>query len=201
MGQSSEGSPSFWKEWQFCKPSSISEGMVSQAGLTSRSSTHSALCTFFGARKLLCGLWWQGPGCCWWLGQFPLPLWASEAVRSPAGRAVLGHMWGTRKDPALALRQTTGYRVGTWTALLACIRGLKQPCGHIPHLHEFCDSCLEEVILLVAFLMLNDHVQGSSCSGHTNTGQAFSGALEGLWSSSPSGRWAESMEDIFFFLV
>lgn len=34
---------------------------------------------FFVARKLLCVLWWQGPGCCWWLGQFP-SLWASEAM-------------------------------------------------------------------------------------------------------------------------
>lgn len=82
---------------------------------------------FFGARKLLCGLWWQGPGCCWWLGQFPLPLWASEAVRSPAGRAVLGHMWGTRKDPALALRQTTECRVDRTTCWSS--GGLSNPVG------------------------------------------------------------------------
>lgn len=28
--------------------------------------------------------------------------------------------------------------------------------------------------MLVAFLMLNDHVQGSGCSGQANTGQASS---------------------------
>lgn len=57
MGQSSEGSPSFWKEWQFCKPSSISEGMMSHAGLTCRSSTHSALCTFLEPEScfVVCG--------------------------------------------------------------------------------------------------------------------------------------------------
>lgn len=74
---------------------------------------------FFGARKLLCGLWWQGPGAAGGLGNSlclsgPLKQWCcQEPSWKDCSRTHVGH----QKGPSTG--SETGNPVGLRTALLA----------------------------------------------------------------------------------
>lgn len=150
---------------------------MSHAGLTCRSSPQSALCTFLEPEScfVVCG--GRGLSAAGGLGNSlclsgPLKQWCcQEPSWKGCSRTHVGHQKGP--NTGYETDGQVGTRTARWSWGLSIFMSSVTPAAW--------------VTLLVAFLMLNDHVQRSSSSGHAITGQAFSGALEGLWSSS-SGR-------------